>query len=496
MTDDDPFADARREGRARLAASPRAAIYTRMSLASMDDQTKVDDQERRCREMCERLGWEVADANVYTDNNRSAWRHDRKRPGWDAMLNEVEAGRVNAIAVYHGDRLVRQPMDLEILLQLARGKGVRLASPAGQRNLDSAEDQFVLSIEAAMARRESANISRRQKARYERNRREGKVMAQGPGGRRFGYRSDGVTLFPADRCEMTVRKEATEADIIREAAARVLAGESANRIEADLRRRGWTTPAGKRIQHGTLKRWLCNPRYAGLMPDGETKAAWPAILEREEWERVRLLLEQRAAQYPRDPGNGARWLLSGIAVCGRRECGKALMVAHVSSRGYKSVLYACDSRNGGCGKVWRNAAHLDAYVGARIVARLANPLNPAGHLAEDVGAAAEWAVLERERAETDALLSDYRSSAGRARSLMTRLDEIDGRMAELRERAAADSRTRLIEKYQGISRAEWEALDLGVRRALVAACFTVTVLPASGRGPGFRVQDVRVEPVP
>lgn len=494
MTDDDPFADARREGRALLAANPQAAIYTRMSLASMDDQTKVADQERRCREMCERLGWDVAE--VYTDNNKSAWRHDRKRPGWDEMLNEVEAGRVNAIAVYHGDRLVRQPMDLEVLLQLARGKGVRLASPAGTRNLDSAEDQFVLSIEAAMARRESANISRRQKARYERHRREGRVMAQGPGGRRFGYRSDGVSLFPADRCELGLRREVSEAEVIGEAAARVLAGESANRIEADLRRRGWTTPAGKRIQHGTLKRWLVNPRYAGLMPDGETRAAWPAVLEREDWERVRLLLEDKAARYPRDPGNGVRWLLSGIARCGREGCGLPMMIAHVSSRGYKSVVYACDSRSGGCGKVWRNAAHLDAYAGAQVVTYLANPLHPAGHVPEDAGAAAEWAVLDRERAETDGLLADYKASAGRARSLMARLDEIDKRMAELRERAADGSRAQLLERYRGITREQWENdLPLDVQRALVLACLTVTVLPSSGRGPGFRVQDVRVEPV-
>lgn len=493
MTDDDPFAGARREGRAVLAAAgPQAAIYTRMSLASMDDQTKVDDQERRCREMCERLGWEVV--AVYTDNNKSAWRHDRKRPGWDEMLNDVEAGRVNAIAVYHGDRLVRQPMDLEVLLALSRGKGVRLGSPAGTRDLDSAEDQFVLSIEAAMARRESANISRRQKARYERGRLEGKVMAQGPGGRRFGYRSDGVTLFPADRCELAPRREVTEADVIREAASRVLAGESANRIEEDLRRRGWTTPAGKRIQHGTLKRWLCNPRYAGLMPDGESAAAWPAVLERETWERVRLLLEDRAAQYPRDPGNGARWLLSGIAVCGREGCGRPLMIAHTTSRGYKSKVYGCDSREGGCGKVWRSAAHLDAYVGAQVVGYLANPLHPAGHVAEDVGAAAEWAVLERERAETDTLLADYKASAGQARSLMARLGQVDERMAELRARAAGDSRQQLLERYAGIAREQWEGLDLSVRRALVAACFRVTVLPASGRGPGFRVQDVRLEP--
>ena len=112
--------------------------------------------------------------------------------------------------------------------------------------------------------------------------------------------------------------------------------------------------------------------------------------------------------------------------------------------------------------------------------------------------AAEWSVLERERAETDALLSDYKASAGRTRTLMARLDQIDERMAQLRELAAGDGRTRLLERYAGITREQWEDDDLtplSVRRALVAACFRVVVLPASGKGPGFRVQDVRLDPL-
>lgn len=466
----------------------RAGIYCRMSLQRDGDTTKVDDQQRICRDVAGRLGWKVAEGvghphpdGVYTDNNESAWKPNRKRKGWDTMLADVEAGKINAIVVYHGDRLIRQPRDLEDLIDLARSRGTRLTSPTGTRDLGSPDDQFILRIEAAQACRASDDTSRRQKARFERWRREGRIFAGGPGGRRFGFETDGVTL------------RAAECDVIRESAERVLAGEAANRIEADLVERGWTTPAGKRIQHGTLKRWLVNPRYAGLMPDGETQAAWPAVLKRETWERVRLVLEQKAAAYPRDPGNSVKWLLSGIAVCGNDGCGKTMMVAHVSSRGYRSVLYGCDKRNGGCGKVWRNAAHLNAYVGAAVVARLNNPLNPEGR-AMPVDYAAEWAALEWERTETETRLRDYRSSAGMLDALAARLDSIDARMAELRELAAGSSRNRLLERYQGITREEWEALDLTVKRALVSACFRVTVLPASRRGPGFRTEDVRLVP--
>ena len=116
------------------AVTVRAGIYCRMSLAIQDDTAKIDDQERMCRLTAERLGWEVID--VYQDNNRSAWKHNRKRPAWDRMLADIEAGKINGIIVYHGDRLTRQPMDLEILISLSRTRGIKLASPTGVRDLN------------------------------------------------------------------------------------------------------------------------------------------------------------------------------------------------------------------------------------------------------------------------------------------------------------------------------------------------------------------------
>lgn len=473
---------ARAEGRKKLAAG----IYCRMSLAAMNDTTKVDDQERICRELADRLGWRVA--GVYQDNSKSAWQKNRKRPAWDQMLADVEAGKIGAIVVYHGDRLIRQPDDLGALLKLSDGRGVKLASPTGTRDLGNSDDKFVLYIEAAMAMRESDNTSRRRKSQYERWRREGRVRPGGRGGRAFGFGTDGVTQVEA------------ECEVIREMTARVLRGEAAGSIARDVSARGHRTPAGNEFTHATVRKMLARPRYAGLMPDGESKAAWEPVLGRETWERVCLVLSAKAGEFG-SATNARRWLLSGIAVCGAPygdgECGTAMQVKPSKGRGRKEYAtgYACPRK--GCGKAYRSAPHLDAYVGALVVARLAHPFNPEGR-AMPVDHAAEWAVLERERAETESLVSDFGASAGRARLLMARLDQVDARMAELRERAAGDSRARLLQRYAGITREQWEDDDLtplSVRRALVAACFTVTVLPASGRGPGFRVQDVRVEPV-
>lgn len=473
---------ARAEGRRRL----RAGIYTRMSIAAIGDTTKTDDQEYISRQLAERRG-DTDVVDVYTDNNKSAWQPNRKRKGWDRMLADVDSGRLDALIVYHGDRLIRQPWDLETLIQRAESKGIRIFSPTGTRDLDNADDRFILRIEAAQACRESDNTSRRRKAQYERWRREGRVRPGGRGGRAFGFATDGVTLVPG------------ECDLVREMAGRVLRGESVGAIARDVSARGWRTPAGGEFTHGTVRKMLGRPRYAGLMPDGESRAAWPAVLDRETWERARLVLGARAAGFGYAT-NARRWLLSGIAVCGAPAgadgavCGSPLQVKPSKGRGRKEYAsgYACTRK--GCGKVYRSAPLLDAYVSAAVIANLGNPLNPRGR-AMPVDRAAEWATLERERGETEAMARRYAESAGRLAMLMGRLDEIDERMAELRALAAGDSRARMLERYAGVTREQWEGdLTLDVKRALVSACFRVVVLPASGRGPGFRAQDVRLEP--
>jgi DNA invertase Pin-like site-specific DNA recombinase len=442
-----------------------AAIYCRISLAVLKDTTKVDDQARQCREVAERNGWKVAE--VYTDNSKSAWKRNRKRPGWDAMLAAAADGRFGAIISYWGDRIVRQPRDLEDLLDLYETRDIKIASIMGQYDIRNKDHRMMMRWEVARACNESDTISQRKKNGLARLRADGRTRPGGPGGRCFGFESDG----------MTQRK--SEAGHIRWAASNLLFGESLGSLAAELAAQGVTTTAGKPMTVKALSRILSYPRMAALMPDGVSPAAWEPVLPREQWESVQVLL---GANRPLpNAGKGAQHLLSGIARCGL--CGHQLW----SGRNAGGPAYRCAA----CARVGRSMTLLDAYVSGAVTGRLSKKENPRGSVPEAPGLALEFAALTQAHAEAEAAIADP-AHGSRLPILLKRLDLIEKRLDELRGVAGDDARRRLIATHAGITDDEFDGLPLQVRRSLVAACFEVTVLPASRRGPGFRPEDVRL----
>src|SRR5688572_30028619 len=84
----------------------RAAIYARISLDRDGKKLGVARQLDDCRKLASDRGWEIA--GEYVDNDVSATR-SRRRPEYEQMLDEVEAGRVDAIVAWDLDRLTRKP---------------------------------------------------------------------------------------------------------------------------------------------------------------------------------------------------------------------------------------------------------------------------------------------------------------------------------------------------------------------------------------------------
>ena len=100
----------------------------------------------------------------------------------------------------------------------------RLASVSGDVDLSTDDGQFLARILGAVAKKESDDKSRRIRRKHEELAQAGKVA--GGGTRPYGYEAD----------KLTVRE--SEAVVIRECAARLLAGEALRSICADLDERG------------------------------------------------------------------------------------------------------------------------------------------------------------------------------------------------------------------------------------------------------------------
>ncbi len=451
----------------------------------MGDTTKVDDQDALNHKTADQRGWTIPPELVFKDNSRSAWQRTRKRPAWDAMLKAIDRGEVDAIIVYHGDRLIRQPWDLELLLNVAREKGIRLASPTGDRNLDNPDDQFVLRIEAAQACRESDNISRRQKRGHERRRAEGIVRSGGRGGRAFGFETDGITHRKA------------EIVLMRECADRLLAGEGAGAIGRDWNERGVLTVTGGQWEHGTIKKMMLRPRVAGLMPDGETRAAWAPVLDddlqiaREKWEAVKAVLEGRALAFA-FATNVSAHLLSSIPICG--PCGNPEVIRH-NSKNKALIGYGCNTP--GCRKTHRHKEHLEAHV----IGHVLELLNDRSFIDEvrapaDAGLAAELAALEVRKAEAEQALAKLVDNPHiKPELLVASIAGFDERIAHVRGRVAMSARRRLLAEHVGLTEAQWEDLPLATRRALVRATYRVTIWPVRKKGPGFEAETVDLDKV-
>lgn len=444
------------------SASRRAAIYCRLSYAPDGSVEKVERQEADARLLAEQRGWTVTD--VYTDNNKSAWSRNRRRPGWQNLLNAIRSRRADVVIVYHLDRLMRQPHDLEELLSLADRQGITLASPHGSRDLDNPDDRFVLRIEVAQACREVDNISRRSRRGWAARAEQGAPRANGV--RAYGWERDGRTI------------NRHEAAVIRCIARQLTDGQSLNSIVDDLNRRAEPTSAGKTWTISTLRKLMTNPRLIGQRTyNGQVvaKGQWRPILPADTFQAVQLALAARRDLHPHSHQQlrTRRYLLSGIARCG--VCTGPLYVQQPGAGRNASPSYTCRS----CRKVSRAQPQVDAYVTRAFLAYREGHTLPDRDIIHDEPAAEEMASLRDRIAatlhefRTDDLLTPAELRAMLA-PLKARLDELERQAAARVVRSPADA-------VSGPAAAErWAALDLRRRREVLQAAVTITVDPAGG----------------
>src|SRR5215211_6624339 len=132
------------------ARTIRTGLYQRVSSEEQIAGYSLDAQDRAGKLYCEAHDWQVA--QVYRDEGRSARTDDlAKRPAFQQMLADAEAGLLDVVVVHKLDRFARNlRVTLETLERLERS-GVGFVSISEQMDFTTPIGKVILSTLGAFA---------------------------------------------------------------------------------------------------------------------------------------------------------------------------------------------------------------------------------------------------------------------------------------------------------------------------------------------------------
>jgi DNA invertase Pin-like site-specific DNA recombinase len=429
----------------------------------------VSRQLAECRDLCERNGWVVEE--IYQDNDKSA-TSGKPRPEWTRLLRDLKAGRFDVLVCWHTDRLYRRLRDLVDLVEIAENRSLKIATvKASDLDLSTPAGRMVASLLGSVAAYEGQQKAARQVAANRQRAQRGVVLWTR---RPFGFDRDGDRVFVVE----------TEAQHLRKAAQQVLNGATLTSIADAWNDRGLVTTVGKPWNVTSVRRALLNPRTAGRVTSkGEDFGpAAHGILEPDVADAVGAILRDPARESA-PPSTDVKYLLSGLAVCGRD--GETMYAAPTNGG---VMAYRCTR----C-YLARRLDLVDEVLMGVLVERLSRP-DAAGLLEPDVDLdeiRRRLADLRERRDGLAQLLAEGLLTAEAVRVQAEKLTaEIDAQ--ELAQRAVTGSTplarvVGTVDVLEALGR-----LALRDVRAIIATLMTVRILPA-GKGVRFDPDQVAIE---
>ncbi|MGY1804216.1 recombinase family protein [Blastococcus sp. SYSU D00922] len=465
----------------------RAVLYCRLSVTK-EDSTSIQRQEQDLRALAAREGWEVAE--VLKDDGQSGGKERDKANAALAMLAD---GQADVLAVWKFDRWSRQGLGavarlLEVLDKRAEAARNGNAAPAmfiaKEDGLRSGESSFeiIAGVLAGVARQERENTRLRVRSSIAELRRSGRYSG---GNVPSGYRSE---PNPEGRGRVLVPNPA-EAEILREAAERIVTGASVYAVTAWMNstsfrpRRAATWSITALQQALTGEAIVGRVRHSGQVlrgEDGLPLQVWEPVLPLDLWHSVRAALEARSeARRPagqRRRGARSR-LLSGLATCA--DCDGPL---YVRTTGSGVCTYACSAKSNGrpCGGVSVTAERLEEFVADAFLGTFGRveALEPV----EVEAPAVALVEAERALAEVSARLGDPDLLDDEEETLFVQRRALRDRVRELRAEAAAPPRLEYVPTGLKIAEVWATDEDVQARRALLSSALHAVVVRKGQRG--------------
>src|SRR5215469_8575470 len=256
----------------------RAATYERISDDRDGRSRSIEQQNKAGRSACQANGWKIVTSH---SDPVSASRYSRKaRPGWDAIVDDVRAGRVDVVVMWEPSRGDRKLTTWSAFLDACRERSVQvyIAQDGGRLyNPDNANDWQALANAGVDSAHESDKISGRVKRAMAEDAEDGKPFGRIP----YGYRR---RYDPVTRELIAQEPDPETAPVVREIVQRIGDGDSISSIRESLTERGIPTPnGGQRWPRETI-RWFANSgvvyigkrrHNGGPLLDGQ----WPPIVD-------------------------------------------------------------------------------------------------------------------------------------------------------------------------------------------------------------------------
>ena len=336
------------------------AIYCRVSTEEQSENGySIDEQERLLEEWCKKMGYVIY--KCYSDRGISG-KNIKDRPALKELLSDAKAGKFDMVISWKINRVSRKLEDVLKIVSLLEKNNITFKSYSEPFETDTPAGRMQFQMMALIGEFERGTIAQNVKMG---------MIAKAKSGNWCGGRVLGYDLVPNNSPEEEKKGKnkleinEKEAEIVRFIFNEYSKGKGYKAITNQINKLGYKTKKGNDFSVGSIRDILTNPVYIGeirynvrqnwsekrrrnINPNPiRVKGKHEAIIDRELWDKVQLILESKKGKPSRI--YDGEYPLTGILRCPK--CGAGMVISRTTNTladgSKKRIAYYC------CGN-WKN----------------------------------------------------------------------------------------------------------------------------------------------